>query len=269
VGFNSPCGGSGGGGSGSGSGGGIYNDADVTMLTCTITSNSASGSSFDFGGGIYQNGTTLTIRGSTIAGNQADYGGGLFLSAAVDCGDTILAYNVAGTGPDCSGTINSSDYNLIQNTSGATVTGTTTHNITGQNPLLGALADNGGLSPTLAPLAGSPVLDKGKNLGPATDQRGAPRPFDFLSIPNAAGGDGSDIGAFESGSPRLAIQKAGSAAVLSWPSYYGGFTVQSVTNVTLSNAWTAVAGIPVVSGSQYVFANGTLSGNKFYRLKGN
>ena len=29
------------------------------------------------------------------------------------------------------------------------------------------------------------------------DQRGLPRPFDFPSIPNAVGGDGSDIGAFE------------------------------------------------------------------------
>jgi parallel beta-helix repeat protein len=262
-------GGSGGGGIGSGSGGGIYNDADVTMLTCTVASNSASGGGNGFGGGIYHNGTTLTIRASTIAGNQADYGGGLFGSAAADCGDAILAYNAAGTGPDCSGTINSSDYNLIQNTSGATITGATTHNITGQNPLLSALADNGGLTPTLATLAGSPVRDQGKNLGPATDQRGAPRPFDFPSIPNAAGGDGSDMGAFEAGSPQLAIQKSGSAAVLSWPSYYGGFTVQSVTNVSLSNAWTAVAGTPVVSGNQYVFTNGPLTGNKFYRLEGN
>jgi hypothetical protein len=238
-------------------------------LTCTVASNSAAGTSFDFGGGIYDNGSAVTIRGSTIAGNQADFGGGLSLSAVAVCSDTILAYNAAGSGPDCSGTINSGDYNLIQNTSGATITGTTTHNLTGQNPLLGPLADNGGLSATMAPLAGSPVLDKGKNSGPATDQRGAPRPFDFGSIANAAGGDGSDIGAFESGSPQLVIQKAGSAAVLSWPSYYGGVTVQSVTNVILSNAWTTVASTPVVSGNQYVFTNSPITGNKFYRLRGN
>jgi hypothetical protein len=266
---NIASGGPGGGGVGSGSGGGIYNDGDVTMLTCTIASNSASGSSFDFGGGIYQNGTTLTIRSSTIAGNQADYGGGLSVSAAADCGDTILAYNVAGTGPDCNGTINSSDYNLIQNTSGATITGTTTHNIAGQNPLLGALADNGGLSPTLAPLAGSPVLDKGKNLGSATDQRGAPRPFDFASIANAAGGDGSDIGAFELGSPILNIQKFTTNAVISWPFFYGDFTLQSVNNLTASNNWTTVPGAPVVVGSQFNVTNSAAAGNKFYRLKNN
>jgi hypothetical protein len=266
---NNANGASGGGGNGSGSGGGIYNEANVTLLTCTVASNSATGTAFDFGGGICDNGSAVTIRGSTIAGNQADFGGGLSLSAAAICSDTILAYNVAGSGPDCSGTINSGDYNLIQNTSGATITGTTTHNLTGQNPLLGALADNGGLSPTMATLAGSPVLDKGKNLGPATDQRGAPRPFDFAPIANAGGGDGSDIGAFESGSPTLTIQKAGSAAVLSWPSYYGGFAVQFVTNVILSNAWTAVAGTQVVSGNQYLFTNGPITGNKLYRLKGN
>ena len=78
-----------------------------------------------------------------------------------------------------------------------------------------------------------------------------------------------DIGAFEFGRPRLAIQKVASAAVLSWPSYYGGFAVQSVTNLGLSNAWTTVAGTPVVSGNQYLFTNSPIAGNKFYRLKGN
>ncbi len=262
-------GGAGGGGTGSGSGGGIFNEGEVVMLTCTVSSNSAGGSAFDFGGGIYHNGPALTLRSSTVAGNQADYGGGLYLNGAADCGNTVLAYNVAGSGPDCSGTINSSDYNLIQNTSDLTITGTTTHNLTGQNPLLASLADNGGLSPTLAPRAGSPVIDKGKNFGLTTDERGAPRPFDFATIANAASGDGSDIGAFESGSPKLAIQQTGGAALLSWPSHYGGFTVQSVTNIVLSNAWTTVVGSPVVSGNQYVFTNSPITGNKFYRLKGN
>jgi len=266
---NVAAGGAGGGGDGSGSGGGIHNDGNVTLLTCTIASNSATGTPFDFGGGVYHNGSALTVRGSTVCGNQADYGGGFYLGGEADCGNTVLSYNAAGSGPDCSGTIASSDYNLIQNTSGATITGTTTHNLTGQNPLLGALADNGGLSPTMSPLAGSPVIDRGKSLGAVSDQRGAPRPFDFASIVNAAGSDGSDIGAFESGSPPLAIQKGGSASVLSWPSYYGDFTVQSATNIAQSGAWTAEGGSPVVNGNQFLFTNSPVAGNKFYRLKGN
>jgi hypothetical protein len=241
----------------------------VNLYACTIASNSASGSSFDFGGGIYQNGTSLVIRGATIAGNQAEYGGGIYASGSTDCGDTVLAYNVAGNGPDGSGTLNSSDYNLIQNTSGLTLTGTTTHNLTGQNPLLNPLADNGGPGPTMSPQLGSPVIDKGKNFGLTTDARGAPRPFDFPSIPNAAGGDGSDIGAFESGSPRLAIQKSGPAAILSWPSYYGGVTVLSATNLAASNAWTTAAGSQALSGNSYYFTNTPITGTRLFRLRNN
>ena len=89
------------------------------------------------------------------------------------------------------------------------------------NLLLGPLQDNGGPTLTHALLPGSPALDAGLG-GPATDQSGAPRPVDDPAIPNASPGDGSDIGAFESGRPRLAIHKVASAAVLSWLSYYGG-----------------------------------------------
>ena len=57
--------------------------------------------------------------------------------------------------------------------------------------------------------------------------------------------------------------------MLSWPSWYGDFTLQSVTNLSLSNAWTAVGGPPVMNGNQYVLTNGPITGDKFYRLKGN
>jgi hypothetical protein len=42
------------------------------------------------------------------------------------------------------------------------------------DPLLGALADNGGFGKTLALGAGSPAIGRGSNC-PATDQRGLPR----------------------------------------------------------------------------------------------
>ncbi len=193
---NNAIGGFGDGGVGSGSGGGLYNLDNLDLYTCTVASNLAGGSSFDFGGGIYDSGTTLLLRSCTVSGNEADFGGGL--SGSGNLGNTILAGNIADTDPDCSGFITSSDYNLIQNTSGATITGTTTHNLTGQNPLLGPLQDNGGPTFTMALLTGSPAIDQGKSGGLAVDQRGAPRPFD-KSIANAAGGDGADIGAFEVG----------------------------------------------------------------------
>jgi len=68
------------------------------------------------------------------------------------------------------------------------------------DPMLGPLQDNGGPTFTHALLPGSPAIDAGKNFGAATtDQRGSGfvRTFDYASIANANGGDGTDIGAFE------------------------------------------------------------------------
>lgn len=55
------------------------------------------------------------------------------------------------------------------------------------DPLLGPLADNGGVNKTMAPLIGSPAIDQGVAGCPATDQRGAGRV------------DQCDIGAVEFG----------------------------------------------------------------------
>jgi hypothetical protein len=73
------------------------------------------------------------------------------------------------------------------------------------DPRLGLLQNNGGYTHTHALLAGSPAIDQAapaKDLGGnliVQDQRVfiSGRPFDFDAIPNAAGGDGSDIGSFE------------------------------------------------------------------------
>ncbi|MDQ3815398.1 MAG: hypothetical protein M3347_15885, partial [Armatimonadota bacterium] len=82
------------------------------------------------------------------------------------------------------------------------------------DPRLGPLANNGGPTQTHALLSGSPTLDQGKrdavtnlpsnSVPVTTDQRGLPRPLDLSGIANAAGGDGSDIGAFEARASDLA-----------------------------------------------------------------
>jgi len=65
-------------------------------------------------------------------------------------------------------------------------------------PILGPLQNNGGPTLTHSPLPGSPAIDQGFNLsGAATDQRGGARTADYSGIPNASGGDGTDIGAVE------------------------------------------------------------------------
>jgi len=59
------------------------------------------------------------------------------------------------------------------------------------------LQNNSGFTETHALLPGSPAIDKGSSFGASTDQRGRPRPVDDPALPNADGGDGADIGAFE------------------------------------------------------------------------
>jgi len=114
----------------------------------------------------------------------------------------------------------------------------------------------------------SPAVDKGNSFGLTADQRGAPRPFDFTSVGNASGGDGSDIGAVELGAPVLGIQKLASNVILSWPACYGEFQLESATNLPASNTWTVVSGTPVVVVNQFNITHGPTSGNKFFRLRG-
>ena len=132
--------------------------------------------SFNSGGGIY----------------RYDPGGG-----TLNLNSSIVAKNTAGCAPDIDGTVSSGDYNLVENTSGTTLTGT--HNITGVDPMLGPLASYGGPTAMHILLTGSPAIDQGKNFsGATTDQRGAgsERTVDGAAA-NATGGDGTDIGAFE------------------------------------------------------------------------
>src|SRR5204862_4817240 len=113
----------------------------------------------------------------------------------------------SGVAPDISGTFSSKGFNLIGKKEG--ITGfTTATDLKGtiKSPLdpkcdTRGLRFNGGPTQTIALLPGSPALDKGTSVSLAgtltTDQRGTgfPRKFDNLSIANATGGDGTDIGA--------------------------------------------------------------------------
>jgi len=135
------------------------------------------------------------------------------------------------------------------------------------DPVVGVLQDNGGPAFTHALKPGSPAIDKGISNGLATDQRGAPRPFDYAPVANASGGDGSDIGAFESGTPQLSIQADGPNVVLSWPGYYGGFTLQ-IGSLSPSDTWLNFPRVVGTVGNQYHFTNGPISGNALFRLQG-
>jgi len=182
-------------------GGGIYNTGTMTITNSTISGNGADGT----GGGIVASFGTLTLNNVTIANNTADKnadsfgdGGGIRNNSSLAYMKNILVAGNVDTGgqaPDCSGTMTSLGHNLIQSTTGCTIT-LTTGDITNAAPLLGSLQANGGPTLTHALLSGSPAIDAGDSATCATaDQRGGVRPVD-------GNGDGNaicDIGAYEFG----------------------------------------------------------------------
>jgi LPXTG-site transpeptidase (sortase) family protein len=200
-----------------GDAGAVHSDASSpTLNRVTFDSNTAG-----FGGGGMANylGSTSTVTNSTFTANSALYGGGMYNyyasspvltnltfsgNAAANSGGGMFNYWVGSSpllnnviianstsGGDCvqgSDALNpASANNLIEdsvNTCGL-INGAN-GNITGQDPNLGPLADNGGATRTHALVSPSPAVDAGAGC-PATDQRGIPRPQ----------GAACDIGAYE------------------------------------------------------------------------
>src|SRR5213078_2215010 len=100
-------------------------------------------------------------------------------------------------GPNVDGAVTSNGHNLLGTATEATgFTGTGDQ--TGANPMLAALADNGGPTQTMALNIGSPAIDAGVAAGATTDQRGMPRTLDDPGVANSGSSDGTDIGAYES-----------------------------------------------------------------------
>ncbi len=153
----------------------VESDGALDLSNVTITANESGSQQHDQtagGGVVVKAGGTVHVRNSIIAGN-------------VDRGGTI---------PDCSGTITSDGYDLVQDPTGCTIAGDAATVLTGVDPLLGPLA--GGPTAVHALLAGSPAIDAGNPAGCVdglgatitTDQRGIARPQ----------GARCDLGAYES-----------------------------------------------------------------------
>lgn len=182
--------------------------ATLTIRGSTISGNVAGSS----GGGIHNrtdvDGTAVVnIANSTIASNTATAGdgGGLADIMTQASQSTIQSVIVSGNeaggvGPDVSSDTVSASFSLIENPLGHSIMAGDNRNFVGQNPLLGPLESNGGLTMTHSLLTGSPVIDQGSNPeSTPSDQRGGAflRTIDNPAIVNAS--DGTDIGAVEVG----------------------------------------------------------------------
>jgi len=182
-----------------GSGGGIVsNSGTLTITNSTLTGNSSTAGL----GGAILNFSALVLSNSTIAGNSALHdGGGIFTQGGTaQFKNTILAANSGSSQFDLSvsgTTITTLGGNLLGSESWFTdqfPIGNPNGNgdIVSDNayridPGLAPLARNGGATPTMSLLPGSPAVDAGVATSLLTDQRGAERVL-------AAG---PDIGAFE------------------------------------------------------------------------
>ncbi len=186
----------------------------LTVINSTISGNFAE----DFGGGIQGN---TTLVNSTVSGNSAGIsGGGIRVVNSLTAINSTIAFNNGGgivstssdaatnftasnsliaqsaPGGACGVTIDSGSNNLVTDAScglaGVSLT-------TVEALRLGALADNGGPTPTHALLPGSSAIDAGSNAVCFTDpvngldQRGASR----LKDGNGNGTVFCDVGAYE------------------------------------------------------------------------
>lgn len=184
------------GGRGAGLGGAIMNNGGtVTVSNSSFTNNTAAyGTSggttgaLGAGGAIFSRNGSLTLVNVTLSANTALQGGrsvyalGDGGTASVTLYNSIAGQAAAGAAELVGNAIHggatswSGDHNIVRQS--AAVTGLTFSNV---DPLLGALADNGGPSQTLKPTFASPAKNAGDNnqTGGATlDQRGQARIFD-------------------------------------------------------------------------------------------
>jgi len=246
-------------------GGGIYLDgtsSTATLSNVTIANNQATGAGTAFGGGITLSQASVTLNNVTIAGNSATTdGGGLSLvnGATASIQNSILSGNAAASGPDCSGSLTSLDYNLIQDDSGCTLSGSTDHTIIGEDPQLGPLQNNGGAYNTMALATTSPAVNAGNPSTPgsggascaATDERGVSRPQ----------GSACDIGAFEL-APGLLSLSASTYTV----AQDGSSVTVTVQRTSDSNTFDGSVSVSyatsdgtAVAGTNYTATSGTLT----------
>ena len=247
---------------GSGGGIGLASGAEMVMIGSTVAANSAPGN----GGGVFSANEALFVQivNSTISGNTAGTGNGGGLYGGGGSNYFLLNATVAGNQAPAVGGIQTGGTGSLRNSiiygNGASeclfdgVTGNNSlaedgscglsgnGNITGVNPGLGPLANNGGQTDTRAIGPASIAVNRGGSGCQQTDQRGVARPQ--LGV--------CDMGAYEYRAPRLTVIKR-------VVNDQGGTQAPADFNVHVRTT-ADVAGSPAPgtsSGRTYVLAPGT------------
>ncbi len=177
-------------------GGAIYSTSDLDVSNSTFTGNSTTGSGSG-GGAIFQTGGgTSAVTYATVTANTGQtYGGGIYSEdpAVLVVSRSILANNTNGNCDGSSTALVSGGYNVWSGTTSCPFSGSGDG---AGNPMLGALANNGGPTQTMLPAAGSAAINRVPlaQCAQPYDQRGAVRPQPTLPS------GGCDSGAIEAGS---------------------------------------------------------------------
>ena len=293
-----------GGGGGAGMGGAIFNHGGTVSVTnSTLAGNSAlggpGGSLYSnnggggFGGAIFNLNGTLSIVSSTIAGNTngGAFGNGAAVynlaydSATAQNSKAILVNSILGADTGGTELVNdqpvsttagtnlgisvllATEPNLVQSflNTGGTFTNS---GVIATNPMLGPLVDNGGPTPTMALLPGSPAANAGDALlAPATDQRGAPRltgtNLDLGAVQFQAGSAPAVLIGYNFSAPgQFQIQFDGNTGA--------GYTVLTATNVSLPvTNWTVLGPATQISNGlfQFIDVQPTNAPLRFYRVR--
>lgn len=268
-----------------GTGGGIHSTQLLRISNSTIDGNEA----YNSGGGLNVDGSNgeLALYSSTVAHNRSDAeangvgsGGGLRFNGGKTSTvrHTAFAYNVDPTnpgaaifGPDCSknnSTTLNIGYSLVSDKRGSCSFAAATNLVDTDPGFDGQLGDHGGPTPTLLPLATSPLVDAGDEAGckdfatgtRAFDQRGAghARVVDGLG----SGTPRCDIGAVEYEAPAveppagvpalLAADDSGISSndgitLVTMPRFTGSCRAEAVVHVQVDGVRTA-AGVACADG---------------------
>jgi hypothetical protein len=167
-------------GGGPGLGGAIFlGGGTATIINSTFADNTAQSDSIGdmtfpgAGGAIDNDNGTLTITNSTFSGNSADFGAAIFGGGPLTSLRGVILANSTG-GQNCDGSITNDGFNLDDGTSCGFAA--TNGSLSNTNPLLLALANNGGPTQTFA-LETSPTMSPAIGLDTdCTDQAMTPNP---------------------------------------------------------------------------------------------